>query len=167
MACTPDAYRSPERIERRWDAISTAGSGGVHGMDSYGLGILMDHWFSGQIPPQLQKAVQRLQTPNLKMRPRLQPLLKCPVFDTPYQKLQLQLEEIVIQPVEQKIRLWQDFGTLLHNGKIPADVALYKVLPLLLTSILTICTNENMLTQDLYRREGKSKRRYIHTRDGE
>jgi hypothetical protein len=81
--------------------------------------------------------------------------LKCPVFDTPYQKLQLQLEDIVIQPVEQKIRLWQDFGTLLQNGKIPKDVALYKVLPLLLTSIMTICTNENMLTQDLYRREGK------------
>jgi serine/threonine protein kinase len=90
--CTPDAYRSPERVERRWDALSNVG---VHCMDSYGLGILMDHWFSGRVPGPLQKAVQRLQTTNLKMRPRLQPLLKCPVFDTPYQKIQLQLQEIL------------------------------------------------------------------------
>jgi SCY1-like protein 1 len=162
MACTPDAYRSPERVERRWDAVSTVG---IHAMDSYGLGILMDHWFSatpgGSIPLPLQKAVQRLLTPNLKMRPRLQPLLKCPVFDTPYQKLQLQLEEITVQPVEQKVRLWQDLGTSLQNGHIPQDVALYKVLPLVKASIQTICNNESMLTQDLYRREGKEIHEFV------
>lgn len=148
QACTPDAYRSPERVERRWDAIS---NGGTHGIDSYALGILMDHYFSGKIPQQLVKASQRLRTQNLKMRPRLQPLLKCPVFDTPYQKLQLQLEEITIQPVEQKIRMWQDLG----NSSIPPDVALYKVLPLIQSSIMSICSNENMLMQDMYRREGE------------
>jgi hypothetical protein len=76
------------------------------------------------------------------------------VFDTPYQKLQLQLEEITVQPVEQKVRLWQDLGTSLQNGHIPQDVALYKILPLVKASIQTICNNESMLTQDLYRREG-------------
>ena len=151
MACTPDAYRSPERVERRWNHISNAG---IHAMDSYGLGILIDHWFNGKIPQRLQKAVQRLQTSNIKMRPRLQPLLKCPVFDTPYQKLQLQLEEIVIQPVEQKIRMWQDLGTSMQMGKVPSDVALHKILPLLQSSISTICCNESMLSQDMYRREG-------------
>ena len=69
-------------------------------MDSYSLGVLVaDYWYNNgnginRVPATLQKAVQRMQTSNLKMRPRLQPLLKCPAFDTPYQKLQLQLEEI-------------------------------------------------------------------------
>jgi SCY1-like protein 1 len=125
-------------------------------MDSYGLAILIDHWFQGRIPQKLQKAVQRMQTPNMKMRPRLQPLLKCPVFDTPYQKLQLTLEGLVVQPVEQKIALWQNLGASMQSGAIPKDVALYKVLPLIKNSAMIICTNEAMLTQDLYRREGKS-----------
>jgi SCY1-like protein 1 len=153
QACTPDAYRSPERVEKRWDALSNSG---VHAMDSFGLGILMNEWFPhGRVPAPLQKAVQRLLTPNLKMRPRLQPLLKCPVFDTPYQKLQLSLEEIVVQPVEQKIYLWQNLGTSLQNGQIPKDVALHKVLPLIQSSIRHTCANDSMLGQDLYRREGK------------
>jgi SCY1-like protein 1 len=153
QACTLEAYRSPERAERQYDAISNHG---VHAMDSYGLAILIDHWFQGRIPQKLQKAVQRMQTPNMKMRPRLQPLLKCPVFDTPYQKLQLTLEGLVVQPVEQKIALWQNLGASMQSGAIPKDVALYKVLPLIKNSAMTICTNEAMLTQDLYRREGKS-----------
>ena len=113
-ACTPESYRGPERLSNSWDAISNAG---VHAMDSYSLGVLIqDYWFNSPgggrsvVPAPLQKAVQRMQTANLKMRPRLQPLLKCPVFDTPYQKLQLQLEEITIQPVEQKVMLWQNLG---------------------------------------------------------
>ena len=153
QACTQDAYRSPERVARQNDQISNHG---VHTMDAYGVGILIDHWYRGRIPPQLQKAVQRLQTPNIKMRPRLQPLLKCPVFDTPYQKLQLTLEDLVVQPVEQKIALWQNLGRSMENGQIPKDVSLYKVLPMMQTATMTICTNEAMLTQDLYRREGVS-----------
>mmetsp|Transcript_3001 Transcript_3001/g.8440 ORF Transcript_3001/g.8440 Transcript_3001/m.8440 type:complete len:794 (+) Transcript_3001:167-2548(+) len=149
-AICPDAYRSPERVEGRWDAISSAG---VHCMDSYGLGILIDHFFSGSIPSKLQKAVQRLQTGNIKMRPRLQPLLKCPVFDTSLQKIHLQLEEITIQPVEQKISMWQALANQLQSGALPSGLAKSKLLPLLKTSISTICSNEAMLSQDLYRRE--------------
>jgi SCY1-like protein 1 len=157
QVCTPEQYRSPERISQQWDAISNAGA---HAMDSYSLGILIaDYWFNtgsgSRVPAPLQKAVQRMQTPNLKMRPRLQPLLKCPVFDTPYQKLQLQLEEITIQPVEQKVALWQNLGHQLQSGSgLPKDVALYKILPLVIHSIQTICGNESMLSQDMYRREG-------------
>ena len=150
-ACTPDAYRSPERINRQFNLIQS-----THAMDSYGLGVLIDHIYNGNIPQQLTKAVQRLRTQNVKMRPRLQPLLKCPVFHTPYQKLQLQLEEITIQPVEQKVALWQNLASSFQQGLIPKDLALFKILPLIQSSIQTICTNENMLNQDMYRREGKS-----------
>ena len=152
IACTPDAYRSPERVERRFEAISAAG---VHCMDSYALGILIDHWFSGRIPQPLVKAVQRLQTANLKMRPRLQPLLKCPVFDTPYQKINLQLDELNVQPVEQKIATWQNILSMLQNRSLQKPLAVYKVLPLIRTSVLTICGNEAMLAQDYYRKEGE------------
>lgn len=154
-ACTPETYRSPERVQRQYDTL--AQSGGVHAMDSFSVGVLVDHWYQGRIPQALQKAVQRLQTPNAKMRPRLQPLLKCPVFDTPYQKMQLQLQEIQIQPVEQKVALWQQLGQDLQGGssKIPQDVALYKILPLVISSCQTITNNESMLSQDMYRREGE------------
>lgn len=90
--CCPDSYRSPERIEQRWDAISN--TGGIHSMDSYSLGVLVgDYWYRNastnfnNVPQPLKKAVQRLITTNIKMRPRLQPLLKCPVFDTQYKKI--------------------------------------------------------------------------------
>lgn len=159
--CTPESYRSPERQSQSWNAIENAG---VHAMDSYSLGILIaEDWYNqgngiNRVPAALQKAVQRMQTPNLKMRPRLQPLLKCPVFDTPYQKMQLQLEEISIQPVEQKVQLWQQLGLQLQQGggNVSQDVALYKILPLIIQSLQTICSNESMLAQDMYRREGKT-----------
>ncbi|KAG7365381.1 hypothetical protein IV203_038584 [Nitzschia inconspicua] len=161
QACTPDTYRGPERQSQAWNQIENAG---VHAMDSYSLGVLIaDYWYNDtttnaiqRVPAPLQKAVQRMQTPNLKMRPRLQPLLKCPVFDTPYQKLQLQLEEITIQPVEQKIHLWQQLGQQLQSGQndnMSKDVALYKILPLIIHSLQTITGNESMLAQDMYRRE--------------
>ena len=132
-------------------------------MDSYSLGVLIgDYWYrnpstnANNVPQTLQKAVQRLTTTNIKMRPRLLPLLKCPVFDTPYRKLQRSLEEITIQPVEQKIQLWQYLGQHLQQGNdtIPKDVALYKILPLVVTTVKKICGNESMLSQDMYRREG-------------
>jgi SCY1-like protein 1 len=159
QACTPDMYRGPERQSRAWNQIENAG---IHVMDSYSLGVLIaDYWYNAgngvnHVPAALQKAVQRMQTPNLKMRPRLQPLLKCPVFDTPYQKLQWQLEEITVQPVEQKVQLWQQLGQQLQSGQgMPKDVALYKILPLIILSVRTITGNESMLGQDMYRREGK------------
>lgn len=150
QAVTPESYRSPERVQLNYAAISQAG---VHAMDSFSLGVLIDHWFQGQIPAMLQKAVQRLETPNLKMRPRLQPLLKCPIFDTPLQKLQKQFEEITIQPIDQKVALWQNLGLSMQAGLIPQELALYKVLPLIQSSIQTTCTNESLMGQDLYRRE--------------
>lgn len=152
QSVTPESYRSPERVQLNYAAISQAG---VHAMDSFSLAVLIDHWFHGQIPALLQKAVQRLQTTNLKMRPRLQPLLKCPIFDTPLQKLQKQFEEITIQPIDQKVALWQNLGLSMQAGLIPQDLALYKVLPLIQSSIQTTCTNESLMGQDLYRREGK------------
>jgi SCY1-like protein 1 len=164
QACTPETYRSPERVQKQYTAMSQ--NGGVHVMDSYSVGVLIDHWYQGRIPAPLQKAVQRMQTPNLKMRPRLQPLLKCPVFDTPYQKMQLQLQEIQIQPVEQKVALWQQLGLDLQSpqNKIPKDVALHKILPLVISSCQIITNNESMLAQDMYRREGRCFRRILWQR---
>uniref|UniRef100_A0A7S4EN13 Protein kinase domain-containing protein n=1 Tax=Pseudo-nitzschia australis TaxID=44445 RepID=A0A7S4EN13_9STRA len=158
--CCPESFRSPERREQRWDAISN--TGGVHAMDSFSLGALIgDYWYRNastnvnNVPQTLQKALQRLTTTNIKMRPRLQPLLKCPVFDTQYKQLQRSLEQITIQPVEHKINLWQNLGNQLQQqtGIIPENVAKYKILPLIITTILTTCGNESMLTQDMYRRE--------------
>jgi SCY1-like protein 1 len=148
---TPQPYRSPERLEGRWDAI---GAAGVHVLDSFGLGLLVAHFFGGVVPGPLVKAVQRLQTANLKMRPRLQPLLKCPVFDTPYQKLQLQLEEFTVQAVEQKIAFWQNLTPNLQAEVIPKQLAVYKLLPLMKAEIETICSNEGLRAQETYRKEG-------------
>ena len=131
-------------------------------MDSYGLGVFIGHLFrssssshGGGVPPPLQKAVQRLQTANLKLRPRLQPLLKCPVFDTPYQKLQLQLEEFAVQPVEQKIQFWHNLTPSLQAELIPEPLAVYTLLPLIKSSIETICLNESMRAQEVFRKEGR------------
>jgi SCY1-like protein 1 len=165
QACCAETYRSPERVQKQYG--TTIANGGVHAMDAFSLGVLIDYWYSqagrGGLPQQLVKAVQRLQSPNPKMRPRkLQSLLTCPVFDTPYQKMQLQLQEIQIQPVEQKVALWQQLGLDFQNQgggssnhqKIPKDVALHKILPLVVTECQTITNNESLLAQDMYRREG-------------
>ena len=158
--CCPESYKSPERMEQRWDAISN--TGGIHAMDSYSLGALIgDYWYrnastnANNVPQTLKKAVQRLTTTNIKMRPRLQPLLKCPVFDTQYKKMQRSLLELPAQPIEQKIIFWQNLGQQLQqqSGLIPTDVAKYKILPMIIATILATCSNENMLSQDLYRRE--------------
>lgn len=158
---TPISYRSQERISKQYDSINTAG---IHTVDSYGLGILIPYLFNDSIPPKLQKAVQRLQTQNIKMRPRLQPLLKCPVFDTPLHKLQLQLEQLSVQSVEQKLAFWQNLSTAMSNTSninnphstlslINQGIAVYKILPLISSTISTICSNDNMLMQDFYRQE--------------
>mmetsp|Transcript_3053 Transcript_3053/g.8286 ORF Transcript_3053/g.8286 Transcript_3053/m.8286 type:complete len:822 (-) Transcript_3053:399-2864(-) len=158
--CCPESYRSPERIEQRWDAISN--TGGIHAMDSYALGVLIgDYWYrnasanANNVPQALKKAVQRLTTTNIKMRPRLQPLLKCPVFDTQYKKLQRSLLEITAEPIEQKIIFWQNLGQQLQqqSGLITENVAKYKILPMIIATIQATCSNESMLSQDLYRRE--------------
>ena len=143
---TPQAYRSPERIQQKWDGIATSG---VHTMDSFGMGILVNEYYKGKIPGALQKAVQRLQTQSLKMRPRLAPLLKCPVFETPYAKFMAELEELNVQTVEVKLRFWQS----LHMDEIDPGVSQYKLLPMIQNSIITICSSEALLSQEFYRRE--------------
>lgn len=148
---TPQPYRSPERQEGRWGALATAG---VHAMDTYSVAILIGDFFGGQVPAPLVKACQRMQTPNLKMRPRLQPLLKCPIFDTPYQKLQLQLEEFTVQPVEQKIAFWQNLTPSMQAGLLPEELAVYKLLPLIKQTVTTVCQSDALKSQDMYRREG-------------
>lgn len=165
---TPLSYRSPERIEQRYDAIAAAG---IHVMDSYSMGILITQLFSPPlpytpIPNVLIKAVQRLQTTNLKMRPKLGPLLKCPIFDTLYIQLQMAMTEFHVMAIEQKIIFWNDTITSSlqqstnlqssssHRIIIPSNVILQKVLPLIKNEIITICENEMLRTQELYRKEG-------------
>jgi SCY1-like protein 1 len=164
----PATFRGPERAESRWEAIQTTG---IHAMDSYSMGVLIGTYYQAaghpSIPTPLQKAVQRMQTANIRMRPRLQPLLKCPIFSSPYQALQQKLDEISIQPVEQKISFWQSLGQQMsstgpNSGVVDQNMAVYKILPLIQTTIKTICTNEGMLSQDLYRREGKCCSIFVH-----
>ncbi|GAX12817.1 SCY1-like protein 1 [Fistulifera solaris] len=147
---TPQPYRSPERHENRWDALAAAG---IHAMDTYSVAVLVSDFFGGTIPTPLVKACQRMQTPNLKLRPRLQPLLKCPLFDTPYQKLQLQLEEFTVQPVEQKIAFWQNLTPSMQAGLLPQELAVYKLLPIIQQTITTLCQSDALKSQDMYRRE--------------
>jgi SCY1-like protein 1 len=154
---TPSIYRSPERVEQRWDVIATSG---IHVLDSYSLGIFISQIFQSPIyplPTPLVKAVQRLQTPNIKMRPKLQPLLKCPIFDTIYPKLQLSIQEFNIMDIESKIQFWNTTLTVqqLTTNIIPKTVILYKILPLMQNEICTIYDNENLRAHELYRKEGK------------
>ena len=143
---TPQTYRSPERVKAQWEALAT---NPVHCMDAYSLAILINDYYHGEIPGPLQKATQRLMTPSLKMRPRLGPLLKCPIFETPYAKLLQELTELQIQPVDQKLRFWQS----LNMDDMDPSVAQFKILPLIQGTIRTICSSEPMLSQEMYRRE--------------
>jgi SCY1-like protein 1 len=143
---TPQSYRSPERVKGQYEALATSP---IHCMDAYSLGVLINEYYEGRIPQPLQKAVQRLQTPSLKMRPRLGPLLRCPIFETPYAKLLQELTELHIQAVDYKLRFWQS----LEMDDMDPSVAQFKVLPLIQSTIKTICASEAMLSQDLYRRE--------------
>lgn len=144
---TPQPYRSPERQSRAYDQIQ------AHTVDSYSLAVLIDHIYESHIPPPLVKAVQRMQTQNPKMRPRLSPLLKCPLFDTPYQKLQLELEEFTVQAIEDKIQFWQNLNPQLQAQLIPKHTALYKLLPLMQQTVATTTQSDVLRQQDIYRKE--------------
>ncbi|GKY95884.1 hypothetical protein MPSEU_000549000 [Mayamaea pseudoterrestris] len=146
---TPQSYRSPERVEKRYTEVASS----VHAMDSYGVSVLMQHFFNNHLPAPLVKAVQRMQTPNIRMRPRLQPLLNCPIFETPYQKLQLQLETLAVQPVEEKIAFWQTLLPQLQAKLIPDPVVMHKLLPMMKASIMTVCTSDVLKQQEVYRKE--------------
>lgn len=156
---TPNAYRSPERMELRYDVIAASG---VHVMDSYSMGILIAQLFQlpqyAPLPTPLVKAVQRLQTSNLKMRPKLAPLLKCPIFDTPYIQVQVAMTEFHVMPIEQKILFWNETVSSMimpttTTTRIPTNVILQKILPLIKNEIVTICDNEMLRTQEMYRKE--------------
>jgi SCY1-like protein 1 len=143
---TPQAYRSPERTKEQWEALAT---NPVHCMDSFSLGVLINDYYHGDIPGPLQKASQRLITPTIKMRPRLAPLLKCPIFETPYAKLMQNLMELQVQPVDQKLRFWQS----LNMEAIDPSVSKFKILPIVQSTITSICSSDVMSSQELYRRE--------------
>jgi len=78
--------------------------------------------------------------------------------------LQQQISELTIQPVEQKVQFWQQLGQQMshqtgpNSGIIDQNMAVYKLLPLISNTIQTICSNEQMMAQDMYRREGAYSR---------
>ena len=155
---TPNIYRSPERIESRWDAISTSS---IHIMDAYSLGVLLPEIYNhigagtnGKLPIKLEKACQRLSSQTLSGRPRVGPLTRCPVFDTEYIKAQLFMDTLTTQDVESKIMFWKTLPDLLNNKRVLSTrVAKYKILPLLQSSINHLTTLDVGLTQDVNRRE--------------
>lgn len=154
---TPNDYRSPERIEGRWDVISTSP---VHAMDSYSMGILLPSIYqhygagtSGRLPQKLEKAVQRLCTPSIATRPRILPLSKCPIFSSPHVEAQKFLDGIATQDVESKISFWKSLPDLLQKKILSNRIAKYKVLPILQHTITTITMSDQGLTQDVAKRE--------------
>jgi hypothetical protein len=162
--CCPQNYQSPERLNRDWNAINGAA---IHTMDSFSLGILIKEVYSlagmGGVPDKLQKAVQRLQTANIKMRPRVGPLLKCPIFNNPYSTLQEFLNGIATKTSDEKLVFYQSLHhaspkySLLHKG-----LATQKLWPALLQIInpgggISSDTTPTAITlQDSHRREGTS-----------
>lgn len=154
---TPKDYRSPERIEGRWDVIS---SSPVHAMDSYSMGILLPSIYqhygagtSGRLPQKLEKAVQRLCTPSIATRPRILPLSKCPIFSSPHVEAQMFLDGIATQDVESKISFWKSLPDLFQKKILSSRIAKYKILPILQHTITTITMSDQTLTQDVAKRE--------------
>ena len=158
----PEEYRSPERCGQRYDVLQQ--SAPVHAIDCYSLAILIEYIYShpnagtnGQVPAPLQKALLRMKNDSPKLRPRLAPLLKCPVFDSPYVKAQLFLDEVNAKPAEEKIMFLQSLPDVLNRGVLNEDVAVHKILPLLIMSLKATAGNEGAMSQDVNRREGESK----------
>jgi SCY1-like protein 1 len=165
---TPDLYRSPERQQHLWNEIVTgSAANGPQILDSFSLGSLLQHCFSQgnlSVPAPLVKAIQRLQTSNIRMRPKLTPLLKCPVFaDNVYAKIQNETATVPIMLQETKIVYYQNLLSTLQAqinaggaGVLPKSMVLHKLMPLMKSGIETIATNEGMKAQAIYRRECKS-----------
>jgi len=168
---TNNLYRCPERIEGRWDAISTSA---VHVMDAYSLGVLLPEIYAhigcgtnGKLPMKLEKACKRLSSSSMAGRPRIGPLVRCPVFDNEYIKTLSFLDTLATQDVESKIVFWKSLPDLLNinnkNGTgtnsnsskqvLSSRVAKYKILPILQSTIVQLTTVDNGLTQDVHKRE--------------
>ncbi len=177
---TNNLYRCPERIEGRWDAISTSA---VHVMDAYSVGVLLPEIYAhvgcgtgGKLPMKLEKACKRLSSQSMTGRPRVGPLVRCPVFDSEYVKTLSFLDTLATQDVESKITFWKKLPDLLGSGSgsgssgvggvgggsstgskgkqvLSSRVARYKILPLLQSTIVHLTTVDNGLTQDVNKRE--------------
>jgi len=160
---TPKNFMSPERLEQRWDLVSACPP---HIMDSYSMGILIQELYTsfskaGSVPQKLVKAVQRLTTSNVKLRPRLSPLLKCPVFkEDAFVQSQSVLDNLSAKPAEEKIAFLQRLPDLLTRNVIHKKAAEFKVLPELTRSVEGILgsgqTTGGVIQQDVSRRESKS-----------
>ena len=155
----PDDYRSPERLSQRYDSMSGMNYP-VHSMDCYSLAILIEYIYShpnagtgGKVPQTLQKALVRMKNDGPKLRPRLQPLLKCPVFDNPYVKTQLFLDEAMTKPAEERILFLQSLSDLLTRGVLDERSAVYKLLPLLIMILKSNAGNEQAMSQEVNRRQ--------------
>jgi len=154
---TPKDYRCPERIENRFDAISTSPP---HAMDAYSFGVLLPNIYthygagtSSQLPQQLEKACMRLRGPSITTRPRVLPLAKCPIFNSPHVAAQKFLDEISTQPIEGKISFWRSLPDLFSKRILSSRVAKYKILPLLQTTITNLTTMDLGLVQEISKRE--------------
>ena len=156
--CPPD-YRSPERAGGRYDVLQQSSSP-VHAIDCYSLAVLIEYVYShphagtaGQVPPPLRKALARMKNDSPKLRPRLAPLLKCPVFDNPHVKAEKFLDEVLSKPIEEKIMFLQSLPDVLNRGVLNQNVAIHKILPLLVMGLRSSAGNEAAMTQDVNRRE--------------
>lgn len=154
---TPNDYRCPERIENRFDAISTSPP---HAMDAYSFGVLLPNIYrhygagtSSQLPQQLEKACLRLRGPSITTRPRVLPLMKCPIFNSSHVAAQKFLDEIATQPIEAKISFWRSLPDLFSKGILSSRVAKFKILPLLQTTITNLTTMDLGLVQEISKRE--------------
>ena len=158
---TPTNYISPERLEQRWELVSSCPP---HIMDSYSMGILIQELYTsysldGNVPRQLVKAVQRLTTSNVKLRPRIGPLLKCPVFkENDFVNNSLILDSLSTKPAEEKIVFIQKLPDLMTRNVIHKRATEFKVLPQLVSSVKSIVGGQagsGVLQQDVSRRESK------------
>jgi len=151
---TPKEYRSSERIESRFDAISTCP---VHAMDAYSFGVLLpaiyEHYgagTNGRLPQKLEKACQRLRTNNISARPRILPLSKCPIFETSkHVQAQRFLEDIATQSTDSKIAFWKSLPDLVSRKVLSPRIAKYKILPLLQQTITNLTAVDANMTQEI------------------
>lgn len=157
-AVCPADYRSPERMSGRYDTLQQ--SAPVHSIDCYSLAVLIEYIYThpsagtnGQVPAPLKKALLRMKNDSPKLRPRLAPLLKCPVFDNPYVKAQIFLDEVVSKPAEEKIIFLQSLPDILNRGVLTENVAIYKILPILVMGLRSCAGKETAMSQDINRRE--------------
>jgi len=157
-AVCPADYRSPERMSGRYDTLQQ--SVPVHSIDCYSLAVLIEYIYThpsagtnGQVPLPLKKALLRMKNDSPKLRPRLAPLLKCPVFDNPYVKAQIFLDEVVSKPAEEKIIFLQSLPDILNRGVLTENVAIYKILPILVMGLRSCAGKEAAMSQDINRRE--------------